>query len=81
MKLLDRVQRRAMKMVKGLKGKPCEEWLRYLGLFTFKRRTLMGDFITAFTIFMRGSRRADTDLLSAVTSDPRDRAEVVSGKV
>lgn len=79
--MLERVQRRTTKMVKGLEGKPCKEWLRYLGQFSFERRRLRGDFITAFTIFMRGSRGADTDLSSAATSDPRDWDEVVSGKV
>jgi len=32
-KLLESVQRKAIKMVKGLEGKKCEEWLRALGLF------------------------------------------------
>lgn len=80
MKLLERVQGRTTKMVKSLEEKPCEEWLRYLGLFSFERRRLRGDFITAFTIFMRGSRGAGSDLFSAVTSYSRQWAEVVSGK-
>ncbi|KAJ7423654.1 Steryl-sulfatase [Willisornis vidua] len=37
-KLLENVQRRAMKMVKGFVGKLYEDWLRALGLFSLEKR-------------------------------------------
>ncbi|KAJ7402862.1 hypothetical protein BTVI_82713 [Pitangus sulphuratus] len=68
-KVLESIQKRATRVVKGLEGKPYEEGLRTLAVFSLEKWRLKGDLITAYNFLVRGRGGAETDLCSLVTSD------------
>ena len=69
MDLLERVQRRATKIIRGLEHLFCKDRLRELGLRSLEKRRLQGDLTAAFQ-YLKGAYRKDGEgLFTRVCSD------------
>ncbi|GAB0178203.1 hypothetical protein GRJ2_000285600 [Grus japonensis] len=69
MELLERVQRRATKLIRGLEHLSYEDRLRELGLFSLEKRRLQGDLPAAFQYLNGAYRKAGEGLVTRAWSD------------
>ncbi|KAK4818491.1 LOW QUALITY PROTEIN: hypothetical protein QYF61_014221 [Mycteria americana] len=69
MELLEQVERRPTKMIRGLEHLSYEDRLRELGLFRLEKRRFWGDLIAAFQYLKGAYKKAGEELFTRACSD------------
>ena len=69
MDLLERVQRRATEMIRGLEHFSYEDRLSELGLFSLEKRRFWGDLIATFQYLKGAYKKAGEGLFTRACSD------------
>ena len=67
--LLEKVQRRATKILRGLEHLPYEDRLRELGLFSLEKKRLWGDLIAAFQYLKRAYKQEGSQLFKKIIAE------------
>ena len=77
MDLLEQVQRRPTKMIRGMEHLSNEDRLRELGLYSLDKRRLWGDLIAAFQ-YLKGAYKKDGDRLFSRACSNRISSNVLN---
>lgn len=70
--MLERVQRRATKFIRGLEHLSCDERLRELGLFTVEKRSLCGDIFAVFQYLKGAYKESERERLCCLFVFPQE---------